>query len=76
MSNMQQTATTSPIETISALLGEIAMSVVGFFAALARAHALALESERLFSMSDAQLAKHGFDRDAIPSHLVSKYFKR
>lgn len=50
--------------------------VVGFFTAIAEASGpaqCAREAERLFAMSDAELAKRGLTRDTVVQHAFKSY---
>ncbi len=54
-------------------LGETLRSVVAAFANASTGMACAREAERLFAMSDAELARRGLTRDRVIPHAFARY---
>lgn len=71
-----QSTNATPIRSVFAPVAALGRGVYGLFATTAAALRCAREAERLFGLSDAELAKLGLRRDAIVQHAFSTYIAR
>jgi hypothetical protein len=71
-----QTTNATPIRSAFAPVVALGRGLYGLFATTAAALRCAREAERLFGLSDAELAKLGLRRDEIVQHAFATYVAR
>ncbi len=68
-----QTTAQAPVRPVLARLGATALRFMTAFASASHAARCAREAERLFALSDAELARRGMTRDQIIHRAFGPY---